>query len=173
MGPQEKTVTLPELATLIGVLPDTLRMWFRRDYFEGREGQNEGWKRFDVRAAARIACFAEVFKKTSDRQFALECVDALTGHVAATLDGFDPEGLWLVLYRDIPAEGPLAGKSNVEAEHLETEEAMLQFIRELTDGTTHFGNLVYPTVIPIHRLWHEIASKLSGAFDLGTKEGKE
>lgn len=170
MVPIEKTVTLPELAKLIGVLPDTLRMWFRRDYFEGREDQNHGWKRFTVREAARIGCFAEVFRKTNDREFALRSVDALAGHVASSLDGFESEGLWLVLYRDIPSKGPLAGHSKVEAYELESEAAMLQFVRELTDETTHFGNLVYPTVIPIHRLWLEIASRLSAGFDLNTSE---
>ena len=170
MGPTEKTVTLPELAALIGVLPDTLRMWFRRDYFEGREGHNKGWMRFTYLEAARIGCFAEVFRKTNDRQFALNSVDALTGHIAESLDGFDTEGLWLVLYRHTPNRGRRAGLSVVSADEIGTEVEMLQVVRELTDGTAHFEELVYPTVIPIHRLWGEIASKLSAGFDLNTSE---
>lgn len=165
MVQQEKTtVTLPELARLIGVLPDTLRMWFRRDYFEGRENQNEGWKRFNLKEAARIACFAEIFRKTNDRQFALRSVEALEGHISETSDGFHPDGLWLVLYRYMPTDGLVAGNSRVESEELETEEAMLAFIRELTNGTVYSGNLVYPTVVPIHRLWPEIALMLSSGF---------
>lgn len=164
MAQSEKTVTLPELAKLIDMLPDTLRMWFRRDYFEGREDHNKGWKRFTLKEASRIACFAEVFRKTKDREFSLRSIDALSGHIAESLDGFAPEGLWLVLYRYPKEKGVLAGAETLEAVELETEDEMLAVVRELTDGTTHGVTMVFPTVIPIHRLWATISLQLYPGF---------
>jgi len=166
---ERKTIKLPELARLAGVLPDTLRMWYRRGYLGDTD--SGGWRRYAFKEAAQIVFYAEVLRKTQDHEIASKSVESFVGYVSALANGFKQDGCWLVLYRKIETRGILAGELVLRSDEIESEEVALTYVKELLDGTTFFDEVVCPTIIPIERMWLSIVDRLSEVFGASETDG--